>query len=76
MATSDDFPERVAGLLAQHRLAQGLTLEQLADKAGLHRTSLGLIERGRRRLTLDSAKRLADALGVRLSEILRTAEDR
>lgn len=71
---SDEFAYRVARLVASRRTQQDLTLEALASRAGLHRTTLGLVERGERRLSLDSAKRLADALGVSLWELVREAE--
>lgn len=46
----------------------------LGYKAGLHRTYIGDIECGRRNITLASAKRLADALGIPLSELIALAE--
>jgi transcriptional regulator with XRE-family HTH domain len=53
-----------------------MTLEDLADRADMHRTSIGLIERGERSLTVRSAARLADALGIRLSDLVAHAERR
>lgn len=69
-----DFAHAVALALRDRRLKAGLTLGGLAERAGLHRTSLGLLERGERHLTLASAKRLADALGCPLAEIIQQAE--
>jgi len=51
-----------------------LSQEMLGYKAGLHRTYIGDIECGRRNITLASAKRLADALGIPLSELISLAE--
>ena len=56
------------------RTDQGLTLEQLADKAGLHRTSIGLLERGERAPTLGVAAQIAEALGYPLSDLISKAE--
>ncbi len=44
--------------------------------AGIHRTSLGLIERGKRGMTLDVASHLAAALDTRLSKLVAAAEAR
>jgi transcriptional regulator with XRE-family HTH domain len=43
----------------------------LADLAGLHRTYIGAVERGERNITLLNANRIAEALGVELSECLK-----
>ena len=72
MTTVDkQFAVVVAQQLRERRLAAGLSLDSLATAAGLHRTSLGLVERGERHLTLASAKRLADALGVPLWQLVQ-----
>ncbi|MFF5215414.1 helix-turn-helix domain-containing protein [Micromonospora sp. NPDC000442] len=63
-----------ARAVAELRRAAGLTMEDLADRAGLHRTSVGLVERGERSLSVDSAARLAAALGMRLSDLVAHAE--
>lgn len=53
------------------RLAQGLSQEALADLANLHRTYIGAVERGERNITLLNANRIAEALGVNLSDCLK-----
>ncbi|QIG46040.1 helix-turn-helix domain-containing protein [Nocardioides anomalus] len=49
-------------------------MERLAEEAGVHRTSIGLIERGRRSMTLELADRLAQSLGLRLSALVEDVE--
>lgn len=66
----------VAGVVKDHRLVRGWSLERLATESGMHRTSLGLVERGARGLSVAAAGRLAEALDVRLSDLLREAEAR
>ncbi len=61
-------------VIAEYRQAQGLTYEQLADMAGIHRTTIGLLERNERSPTLQIALQLTSALGVELSEVLSRAE--
>ncbi len=70
-----DIAYSVAEQLAELRRQEGLTLESLAERSGLHRTSIGLVERHERTLTINSAQRLCAALGVRLSDLVRRAED-
>lgn len=49
--------------------------EVFAKRARLHQTYVSGIERGRRNPTLQVIRRIADALEVRPSELMRTAED-
>lgn len=57
------------------RLQQFLSQEDLADKAGLHRTYIGSVERGERNITLLNANRIAEALGVKLTTCLEEQEN-
>lgn len=41
------------------RKARGLTQEQLAEKSGLHRTYIGMIERAEKNITLRNIEKLA-----------------
>ena len=59
------FGERVRSL----RQSKGLSQEELAFKAGVHRTYLGGIERGERNPSLRNIAAIAKALGVTLSEL-------
>ena len=56
------------------REEQKMTIEQLADLANVHRTTIGLLERGERTPTLQVAHQIASALGFPISEILQDAE--
>ena len=52
------------------RTARGLSQEELAQKAGLHRTYIGGIERGERNISLVNIEKLAAALDVSLDAIM------
>lgn len=61
-------------LIKELRLSKGFTLDELADRAGVHRTTIGLLERGERSPTLGMAHQLATALEVSLSSLVQHAE--
>lgn len=52
------------------RQALGISQEELAFQAGLHRTYIGMVERAERSISLQNAKKIADALNVKLDTLL------
>ncbi len=61
----------VVGRNVKHyREAKGLSQEQLAFEADLHRTYVSGVERGIRNPTVRIVSRLADALGVAAAKLL------
>jgi len=56
--------------LQQLRRQTGLSQEQLADLASLHRTEIGMLERGIRLPRIDTLLKLAGALGTSPSDLL------
>lgn len=52
------------------RKAQNLAQDDLAEKAGVHRTQIGFIEQGTRDLRLSTLQKVAFALGVDASELI------
>jgi transcriptional regulator with XRE-family HTH domain len=69
-----ELSDIVAQLVADARRQEGLSMDELADRAGVHRTYIGLLERRSRQPTLAVAANLAEALGLTLSELVERAE--
>lgn len=57
--------------LRELRKQKGISQEQLAELTGLHRTYLGGVERGVRNPTLLTISKIAKALHLSISEILK-----
>ena len=66
---------QLAQAIRQVRRRRRLSQEKLAARAGIHRTYMSAIERGKANMSIGVASRLAEALGMTLSELLRRAED-
>lgn len=47
----------------------GLSQEQLAERAGLHRTYIGMIERAEKNVTLRNIEKIAKALEVQIKDL-------
>jgi transcriptional regulator with XRE-family HTH domain len=71
---SDDISKFFGQTVRDRREAQGLSQEALAARAQIHRTYVSSIELGKVRLGLDAAKKVADGLGVALSDLIVEAE--
>ncbi|HEY5815035.1 MAG TPA: helix-turn-helix transcriptional regulator [Solirubrobacterales bacterium] len=60
-------------LRAQRRRAE-LSQEELADRSTLHRTAIGLIERGLREPRISTVAKLANALSIPAMDLLEGIE--
>lgn len=52
------------------RLRQGLSQEELAYRAGVHRTYIGMIERAEKNITLVNMSKIAKALNISITELV------
>lgn len=67
--------EKVGRVIQRCREEKHRSQELVSGLAGIGRTHLSAIERGQRRPTLDTFCRIAEALDMRPSELLRRIED-
>lgn len=61
---------RIGNKIREIRQSKGLSQEQLAEIAEVHRTYVGMIERAEKNITLVSLEKIAKALEVEIGELL------
>src|SRR5580704_8050389 len=66
--------EQIGVRIRELREHQSVSQEALAATCGLHRTYIGLIERGERNLSLAVIEQIAAGLGVAVGELFSMAE--
>ncbi|HWX17264.1 MAG TPA: helix-turn-helix transcriptional regulator [Chthoniobacterales bacterium] len=66
----------VVRLLKKERIRSGISMNRLAEKAGLSQSMVSLLERGMRTPTLDTLLRISAALNVDLSKLLKRGSKR
>jgi transcriptional regulator with XRE-family HTH domain len=54
----------------EERKKLGYSQEVLADKAGVHRTYIGMIERGEKNITLANIQKVSKALKIKISKLV------
>lgn len=70
----NELQRQFAAVIRRHRLAAGLSQEALSQRAGLHRTYVGLLERAMRMPSIYVARQIALALGTTMSALLGEVE--
>lgn len=71
MGYDPEFARRLGGNLRRARERAGLSQEEVGFRASLHRTEVGLLERGARMPRIDTLVKIAAAVGVRIDCALR-----
>ena len=70
------YDNKITGkIIRELRTQQGISQEVLSGLAGVARSHLTMIENGSKNANVDTLWRIADALGIRLSELIRRVED-
>lgn len=55
----------------EQRKKLGISQEELADRANVHRTYIGMIERAEKNITLENIEKVATALNLKLSDFFK-----
>ncbi len=71
------YDKKITGqVIGRLRTERGMSQELLSGLAGIARSHLAMIENGRKNANAETLWKIAGALGMRLSELMRMVEDR
>jgi len=66
--------QEIGNRIRRLRQKQGITQEKLAEKADLHHTYIGQVERGEKNLSVATLEKILEALGITFSEFFEKVE--
>ena len=69
MKANSDILIQFGKRVRQLRKDKGFSQEELAHKADLHRTYIGMIERAEKNITLINIEKIANSLDVKINEL-------
>lgn len=70
MKSNSDILIKFGNLVRKLRKEKGISQEELAHRADLHRTYIGMIERAEKNITLLNIEKLAKALDINITDLL------
>ncbi|HXI44054.1 MAG TPA: helix-turn-helix transcriptional regulator [Bryobacteraceae bacterium] len=65
-----DIQKQIGAKIRALRTKKGWSQDVFAERCGLHRAHMGEIERGESNVTVQTLKIIADALGVRIRDLV------
>lgn len=68
MTTKKKILIRFGDKVRQRRIELGISQEELATRAGVHRTYIGMIERAEKNITLESIEKVCRSLNISLRD--------
>jgi transcriptional regulator with XRE-family HTH domain len=69
MESNSETLIKFGNVIRKLRKEQGISQEELAHRADLHRTYIGMIERAEKNITLLNIEKLAKALDVNITDL-------
>ena len=70
-----ELSQAFGSIVREKRIELKLSQEELAFKAGLHRTYIGMIERGEKNITIENINKIATALDSSILELFLQIEN-
>jgi len=71
MKSNSDILKKFGENVRKLRKGKAISQEELAYKADLHRTYIGMIERAEKNITLLNIEKIANALEVHITELIK-----
>ena len=71
-----EIAEAFGVTVREERKKLGISQEKFGELVGVHRTYVGMIERGEKNITLSNIVKVSRALGLTASELLSLTEER
>lgn len=71
MNSKKDILHKFGKRIREIRKQKNLSQEELAHKANLHRTYIGMIERAEKNITLINIEKIANALEIEINKLLK-----
>jgi transcriptional regulator with XRE-family HTH domain len=68
--SSENILEIFGRNVQKYRKAKQISQEKLAEISGVHRTYIGMIERAEKNITLRNIEKIANALNVKIKDLL------
>ncbi len=69
MIIDEDILIKFGKKVRQERIKLGFSQEKFAEKVGVHRTYIGMIERAEKNITLKNVEKIAKALNLKLKDL-------
>ncbi len=57
--------------IRERRIELGLSQEELASRAGFHRTYIGMVERAEKNITLENIEKMSKALKLNIDDLMK-----
>ncbi len=64
-----DIKKKFGSMVRMYRKENGWSQEKFAQYCGLHRTYIGVVERGEKNISLENIEKMALTLGVNIEDL-------